>query len=214
MSAAFFFLGGAAWSLAEYTLHRYVGHGPKRRAPTSVLGRLTPSGLLAEFNREHLAHHADPRYFAPTSRKVLAAAAVIPVVTGALAPIVGVRRAASFAAGFTATYAAYEILHRRIHTHPPKGRYGRWARRHHLQHHLKDPRANHGVTSPIWDHAFRTLEPLRRVRITKRTAPPWFFTPDGALASGLADDYELVGERDKTTKPLEDQGLRGGRNRI
>ena len=69
MKPGWFLLGAASWSAAEYALHRFVGHGPKRAVPESLLARVTPSGLLAEFNREHLAHHADPTYFAPTERK-------------------------------------------------------------------------------------------------------------------------------------------------
>lgn len=151
-------LGAASWSAAEYAIHRFVGHGPKRAPPRSILGRFTPSGLAYEFRREHLAHHADPSYFAPTSRKVLAAAVVMPVATLALAPLVGLRRSASFVAGFALAYGAYEVLHRRIHTHPARGPYGRWRRRHHLLHHQKTPRANHGVTSPLWDVVAGTLK--------------------------------------------------------
>lgn len=58
MSLGSFLLGSAAWTASEYALHRFVGHGRKR----------TGRGLLAELNREHLAHDADRTYFAPTSR--------------------------------------------------------------------------------------------------------------------------------------------------
>lgn len=173
-----FFLGALSWTAAEYAIHRFVGHGPKRKTPTSFFGRLTPAGLAAEFNREHLAHHADPMYFAPTERKLLAAAVVMPAAAVALTPFVGVRRAASFVLGFGMAYGAYEILHRRIHTHPAKGPYGRWLRRHHLAHHYKSPRANHGVTSPLWDLAFSTKKPLERIRVPAKTAPAWLTRDD------------------------------------
>jgi hypothetical protein len=174
ISVSWFLLGSVSWSAAEYAIHRFVGHGPKRTPPRSLLARLTPSGLAAEFNREHLAHHSDPTYFAPTERKVLAAAAVV----------LGLRRAASFAIGFGVTYAAYEVLHRRIHTHPPRGPYGRWLRRHHLAHHYKTPRANHGVTSPVWDLVFGTEKPVERIRVPQKTAPVWLHADDA--------DYEIV----------------------
>lgn len=193
MSLGWFILGSAAWSASEYVLHRFVGHGPKRKVPRSLVERLTPSGLLAEFNREHLAHHADPMYFAPTSRKVLATGVVLPVVTGALAPVIGLRRAASFAAGFALTYGAYEVLHRRVHTHPPKNRYGRWMRRHHLAHHYANPRENHGVTSPAWDVVFRTATPAGRVRIPRKSAPVWMTDEHGDVRPEHAADYELRG---------------------
>ena len=46
------------------------------------------------------------------------------------------RTATAFTTGMISTYAAYEILHRRIHTHPPANAYGRWMRRSHLYHHF------------------------------------------------------------------------------
>jgi len=99
-------LGALAWSASEYAIHRFVGHGPKRSAPAGLLGRISLRGLAYEFNREHLAHHADPTYFAPTSRKLLAAATTLSVVTGALAPVLGLRRAGSFGLGFALAYGS------------------------------------------------------------------------------------------------------------
>jgi len=192
MSIGWFALGAVSWSASEYAIHRFVGHGPKRTPVRSLLGLLTPAGLAAEFNREHLAHHSDPTYFAPTWRKLLAAGAAMPVVVSALAPVLGVRRAASFGAGFATAYGAYEVLHRRIHTHPPRGAYGRWLRRHHLQHHYKSPRKNHGVTSPAWDLVFGTTTPKERVRVPERSAPVWLTGDDGRARPDLSHDYEIV----------------------
>ena len=199
MAIGWFVLGAASWTASEYAIHRFVGHGPKRAPVKSLLARLTPKGLAAEFNREHLAHHTDPSYFAPTERKVLAAGAAIPTLAGTLMPFVGPRRALSFALGFAAMYGTYEVIHRRIHTHPPKGPYGRWARRHHLYHHYQSPRANHGVTSSAWDHAFATStreqgrDTAPRIRVPRRSAPQWLLDEDGEVKATYAEDYELVG---------------------
>ncbi|CAN5407780.1 hypothetical protein BH09MYX1_BH09MYX1_53120 [soil metagenome] len=188
--------GGVGWTASEYVIHRFVGHGPKRAAKTSLLQRLTPSGLAYEFNREHLAHHTDPSYFAPTYRKVMAAAAVIPGVTAALAPIVGGRRAISFALGFGIVYGAYEVVHRQLHTRAPRGRYGRWVRRHHLYHHHKTPRQNHGVTTAAWDYLFGTKSALEKVRVPRKVAPKWMIDErTGEVAERFESDYELVPRR-------------------
>lgn len=192
MSIPWLVLGGAGWTLSEYLIHRFVGHGPKRARARSIATRLTPSGLAAEFNAEHLAHHASPMYFAPTSHKAVAAAAAVPVLASVLAPLVGPRRAGSFAVGFAAVYAGYEIVHRRIHTHPPRGRYGRWVRRHHLLHHHRSPRENHGVTTPGWDLVFGTRRPLERLRVPRAIAPAWLVDPvTGNVRDAHAADYEL-----------------------
>lgn len=196
MSMLWTALGGLAWTAGEYAIHRYVGHGPKRTLKASLLEKLTPAGLAAEFNAEHLAHHADPTYFAPTARKLRAAAVGVPLLAVALAPLAGARRAASFALGFGLVYGTYEIVHRRIHTHPPTGPYGRWARHHHLLHHHKTPRLNHGVTTPLWDVVFKTYVPAERVRVPRHAAPVWMIDPStGEVRSELANDYELASRR-------------------
>jgi hypothetical protein len=194
MFPAWFALGAVAWSAAEYSIHRFVGHGPKR-ARVRGLGMLTPSGVAAEFNAEHLAHHADPSYFAPTSRKLLAAAVAVPTITALAAPVLGLRRAFAFGTGLTAMYGTYEVLHRRIHTHAPTGPYSRWMRRHHLLHHHKAPRDNHGVTSPVFDLMFGTHTPPERVRVPRHVAPTWLVDAAGELRPEYAEDYELVGKR-------------------
>ena len=131
MSLAAFCAGGAAWTVSEYLIHRFIGHGKKRSMPPTLLGRISPAGLAYEFNREHLAHHANPSYFAPTYRKMLAAAVAVPAVAAIATPFVGPRRALSFATGFATVYAGYEVVHRFIHVRPPRGPYSapttRWS---------------------------------------------------------------------------------------
>ena len=192
MNVGWFVVGGLAWTASEYAIHRFVGHGPKRRRRTSLLARLSPAGLAAEFNAEHLQHHVTPTYFAPTSRKVAAAAAAVPMMATALAPILGARRAGSFALGFAVVYGTYEFLHRRIHTHPPVTAYGRGIRRNHLLHHHRGPRDNHGVTSPVFDRIFGTARPLERLRIPRAVAPVWMLDAEtGAIRPEYAGDYEI-----------------------
>ncbi|MEZ4395013.1 MAG: sterol desaturase family protein [Polyangiales bacterium] len=190
-----FALGGLTWNAAEYAIHRWVGHGPKRKRASTLPGRATPSGLAGEFSTEHLAHHADPSYFAPSSHKALAAVAVISMLGPAASSLAGRRRGWSYALGFTVMYLGYEVLHRRVHTHPPTSAYGRWRRRHHLQHHHRSPKDNHGVTSPLFDYVFGTAVPLQRVKVPRRQAPAWMLDDAGEVKPEYADDYELVGTR-------------------
>jgi sterol desaturase/sphingolipid hydroxylase (fatty acid hydroxylase superfamily) len=146
-----FALGAFVWTLAEYALHRGLGH---RR------------GLRNPFTMEHLKHHADPNYFAPSWKKAIAAA----LISCAVAPPLGLAFGGpgiAGAAGFVITYLAYEIIHRRLHTHPGSTRYGRWARSHHLFHHFSRPRLNHGVTTPLWDWVFGTLAVPDRLRLPR-----------------------------------------------
>lgn len=170
--------GALSWTLAEYLLHRFDGHGMQGRT---------------RFSRFHLAHHTRPDTFAPTRFKAIAAiGTTIPMVTIGvwLAGTAGV----SFTAGFISTYLLYEWLHRILHTHPPRTAWGRWARRHHFLHHFHRPNLNHGVTSPVWDWVFRThLSTDAPVVVPRRHASPWMLAEDGSLRPELADQFELRG---------------------
>ena len=189
-----FVTGAFTWTGIEYLLHRFVGHGRRRPAPSSLWRRLTPSGFLGAFNDEHLRHHADARYFAPTSQKVVAAIVVASVLTTVGTLLVGAMAGAAFGIGFALMYATYEVLHRRIHTHAPHGRYGRWLRRHHLFHHFKTPRMNHGVTSPLWDKLTRTERRLpdgEPLRVPRHLAPPWMVDAQGGVQAEFAQEYVI-----------------------
>jgi len=108
--------------------------------------------------------------------------------------VLGAVSGLSFVAGLLGFYVTYEVLHYRSHTRPPRGRYGRWLRKHHFYHHFGNPKHNHGVTSPIWDIVFRTHARPDKVRVPRRLAMMWLTDPDtGEVAEAYADDYVLVG---------------------
>ncbi len=182
--------GAAGWTLSEYLLHRFAGHGPLRRK--TALWFLTPRALVIEFHAEHTAHHRDPTYFAPAWKKGLAAVVLVPVLGGLASLAVGLWTGLAFGLGFALTYGAYEVLHRRVHTHPPTNRYLRWMRRHHLHHHVT-PKMNHGVTSPLWDVLFTTRDDPKPVTLHRSLAPAWLTDEAGSVRAEFARDYQLVG---------------------
>lgn len=169
--------GALTWTLSEYCLHRGLGHVKGAKNPFSV---------------EHLHHHADLMYFAPTSKKLLAGGLVLAVTTPGLVALWG---SVGFAAalGFTVMYGTYEYVHRRLHTHAPKTRYGRWARRHHLHHHFSRPQLNHGVSWPLWDYVFRTLDVPKVVKVPRKMALPWMLDANGELFPQYRADFEIIG---------------------
>lgn len=197
MSLPAFALGAFTWTASEYVIHRFVGHGPRRERIPGWRGWVTPAGLAAAFNDEHLRHHADTTYFAPTRTKAIAAVGVTGFAALIGSAIVGPRRGISFALGFGATYVAYEVVHRRSHTHAPSNAYSHWVRKHHMFHHFKTPRLNHGVTSPLWDRLIGTEERLpagQPLRVPRRHAPAWLVdTATDAVKAIYAADYELAG---------------------
>jgi sterol desaturase/sphingolipid hydroxylase (fatty acid hydroxylase superfamily) len=171
--------GALAWTLAEYVLHRVVFH------------ELSPAALGA---REHRKHHAQPDYFAPAWQKALAALAATGLLLPGLFLAAGPALGVAATAGFIAMYLAYEVLHRRCHTHPPRGAYGRWRRRNHFAHHFADPHRAHGVTTPLWDHVFGTALHVDRVRVPRPLAMHWLVDAEGGVRAPFAEDYELVGK--------------------
>jgi sterol desaturase/sphingolipid hydroxylase (fatty acid hydroxylase superfamily) len=171
--------GAFAWTLAEYVLHRVVFH------------ELSHAALGA---REHRRHHAEPDYFAPAWQKALAGLAVTGLLLPGISLVAGPALGAAATAGFIAMYLAYEVLHRRCHTHPPRGAYGRWRRRNHFAHHFADPHRAHGVTTPLWDHVFGTTLRVDRVRVPRPLAMRWLVDAAGRVRAPFAADYELVGK--------------------
>lgn len=143
-----FMVGLVAWSLFEYLLHRFVFH------------RVQP------FKRLHDVHHDKARAYVGLPPWVLWPAAGVLVVTATVTGFQG------GLAGVVAGYLAYIVFHDRMHHGSPvrwprvgaRGFFWRQNRRHYL-HHTKGLEANYGVTTPLWDMAFRTwVEPGARAR--------------------------------------------------
>ena len=105
------------------------------------------------------------------------------------------RWAGAFTGGLIGMYYAYEVAHRRTHTHPPRGRYGRWARRSHMHHHFGAPMRNFGVTSPLWDRVFCTYDEPGVVTVPRRMAPEWLLDDAGDVRVEYSGDYTVKGPR-------------------
>jgi sterol desaturase/sphingolipid hydroxylase (fatty acid hydroxylase superfamily) len=172
--------GAVSWTAAEYGLHRFAMH------------ELRGKGLAS---REHLSHHADVTYFSPASKKLASAAGTTVVAFPLASAAAGRRWATAFTGGMISTYFAYEVAHRRVHTHPPRNRYGRWARRSHLHHHFGAPMRNFGVTSPVWDKLLGTYDDPGVITVPRRMAPVWMLDDDGEVHPELAADYLVKGRR-------------------
>jgi len=171
-------VGAASWTALEYGLHRFAMHEPAGRGLPSV---------------EHLKHHADVTYFSPASKKVASAATTTAVAYPLAVLAMGRQRATAFTFGLIGMYFAYEVAHRRTHTHPPRGRYGRWARRSHLHHHFGKPKRNFGVTNALWDRLWGTYDEPGVVTVPRRMAPAWLLDGRGEVRPEYADDYVAKG---------------------
>jgi len=176
LSLAFsIFAGIIAWTLTEYLVHRFDGHGYRMIIPN------------------HLHHHRDPIDYqvSYTSYGALAIFTAIWVLLGW--PLGLGLNGLVFGITFSCSLRYYEWLHDTLHDYPPRTAYGRWARRHHFFHHFKDPNLNHGVTSPIWDIVFRTHVPVQEMMVPRKMAMPWLFDDAGELIPAYTDTYKVRG---------------------
>jgi sterol desaturase/sphingolipid hydroxylase (fatty acid hydroxylase superfamily) len=181
VAAGTFGIGMMLWFTGEYLLHRFAMH------------HLHGKGMMS---REHLEHHVHSTWrfsythlLSWTGVVVVGAAIWLPVGWLVNGTATGILLAAGWAGG----YAFYEFQHARSHLVPPRGRYGRWIRRHHLHHHFGRPMSNHGVSMPLWDHVFGTHEAPEQIRVPRRLALPWMLDDRGDLLDEFTDDYVLVG---------------------
>jgi sterol desaturase/sphingolipid hydroxylase (fatty acid hydroxylase superfamily) len=170
--------GAITWTFLEYVIHRWGGHDRRFKR--------TPFGV------EHVRHHIEGDYFSPSWKKVVIATLVGFVVLLLASAVAGRGIGAGYVGGLLACYAGYELLHRREHTHPGVGPYGRWARRHHFHHHFSDGRKNHGVTSPLWDLVFGTYETPTTIRVPRKLTMAWLVDPaTGEVRGEHAGTYQL-----------------------
>lgn len=141
----FFLLGLFVWTLVEYLLHRFLFHFQPR---AKFLQRI--------FYLIHVIHHEYPQ---DSLRLVMPPVLSVPMAilfyllfsafltTGAFE---------SFALGFGVGYLSYDMIHYSVHHLPLKGRVGQFLKKHHLKHHFNEEHHGFGVSSPFWDHVFRT----------------------------------------------------------
>ena len=135
------------WTFVEYTLHRYLFHFPAKNAFTKRLVFLF-----------HGLHHDDPddptRLVMPPFPALLIGGSLY-LLFGIFLPH-GILEA--FFAFFMTGYLIYDYIHYATHHFPMKSKVGKYLRKYHLTHHFKDYGAKYGVSSPLWDYIFRTVE--------------------------------------------------------
>jgi dihydroceramide fatty acyl 2-hydroxylase len=143
-------LGLILWTLAEYTLHRFVFHfRPRTEGQAKVIYLF------------HGIHHHQPRC---KSRLVMPPVVSIPLALLFYALfylILGLALGqpqwiAPTFAGFIAGYLAYDMIHYATHHFPMRKGIPKFLKRYHLQHHYKTPDRRFGVSSPLWDVVFGT----------------------------------------------------------
>lgn len=171
-------LGAFSWSFLEYVIHRWLGHdGRFRRNPFGV---------------EHVRHHIEGNYFAPSYKKLAIAAGAVALLCVPAIAIAGRATGVAYVGGLMGFYGAYEVLHRLEHVWAGIGPYARWARKHHFHHHFVDARTNHGVTSPLWDLVFGTYRKPGVITVPRKLCMAWLMDPaTGDIRAAHAGTFTL-----------------------
>lgn len=146
-----FLFGAFLWSFIEYTLHRWVFHyQPKTKAGQRLHFML------------HGVHHDYP---SDATRLVMPPGISIPLAAifyGLFVLIFGMQLTPSIFAGMVFGYLCYDMLHYATHHFSMKKGIWLWLKQHHMRHHYGDDHNGYGVSSPLWDYVFGTIEKSKK----------------------------------------------------
>ena len=145
-----FVLGLFLWTLAEYTLHRFVFHFPAKGEKAERIIFLF-----------HGVHHAQPqektRLVMPPVVSIPLAALFFGIFTLIFSVILKAPQwTAPVFSAFIFGYLTYDLMHYAQHHFPMRSGYAKYIKRYHMQHHYKTPDKRFGVSSPLWDYVFNT----------------------------------------------------------
>jgi 4-hydroxysphinganine ceramide fatty acyl 2-hydroxylase len=138
-------LGIIVWSLAEYTLHRFIFH-------------FEPKSKFGE--RLHFIFHGVHHDYPSDSRRLVMPPSVsIPLAVlfyFLFKSILGSDLVAPFFVGFVTGYIFYDMTHYAVHHFNIKNKFWLVLKKHHMRHHFQDAKKGYGVSSPVWDDVMRT----------------------------------------------------------
>lgn len=145
----FFFSGIFFWTFSEYTLHRYVFH-------------FKPNGKFQERIEfmMHGIHHDDPEDQRRLLMPVSAGLIIASILYTTFYFVLGGTNVKPFFAGFLVGYLIYDYIHFATHFFNLMDQVGflKKLKQNHMKHHFSKKGILYGVSSPLWDHVFRTLK--------------------------------------------------------
>jgi 4-hydroxysphinganine ceramide fatty acyl 2-hydroxylase len=137
--------GIVVWSLAEYTLHRFIFH----YEPKSKFGE-----------KIHFIFHGVHHDYPSDSRRLVMPPSVsIPLAVlfyFLFEAILGSDLVSPFFIGFIIGYLFYDLTHYAVHHFAIKNKFFLFLKKHHMRHHFQDSKKGYGVSSPVWDDVMKT----------------------------------------------------------
>lgn len=144
-----FLAGLLVFTFVEYLVHRYAFH------------ITTDTPAKAKFQHTfHGVHHDHPRDKSRLAMPPVASVTLASIIFIVYRLILG-EYGLPFTAGFVSGYASYLVVHYSVHAFRPPNNFLRILWVHHAIHHHKESDRAFGVSSPIWDHIFRTMPRTR-----------------------------------------------------
>lgn len=135
------------WTLTEYLLHRFVFHFPTT-GPWSERFVYIFHGL----------HHDDPQDPTRLVMPPVPAILIVSLLYFLFGLVVPERYLMVFMAFFMLGYLCYDYIHYATHHFKMTSKIGRYLKKYHLQHHYSHEESKYGVSSPLWDYIFRTVQ--------------------------------------------------------
>ena len=144
---AYLFVSGLfLFTLAEYLIHRFAYHFEAR----------TEKQKKRRY-RIHGVHHAFPKDKRRLAMPPIISISLVTVLLIILKFTIG-SYTYGFLSGFVTGYAPYLFMHYILHAYPPPKNFFRWLWIYHSIHHFKDDTIYFGVSSPLWDFVFGTVQ--------------------------------------------------------
>jgi len=139
-------VGLLLWTLTEYVLHRFAFHYPAKNKFSRRLIYLF-----------HGIHHDDPND--PTRLVMPPVPALIYVffIYQFYALFFPSQYIQGFMAFFMVGYLFYDYIHYATHHFKMTSKVGRYLKKYHLVHHHAHEYAKFGVSNPLWDYVFKTV---------------------------------------------------------
>lgn len=156
MMVGLFVAGLFFFTFIEYVMHRYLYHIPATSERKKKISYTM-----------HGVHHDYPkdksRLAMPPVLSLIIASVLFIIYRAVLGDYVF-----GFLAGFLIGYAAYLAVHYSVHAFKVPNNFLKILWQHHSIHHYRESDRAFGVSSPLWDHIFRTMP--RKTMASKRTA--------------------------------------------
>jgi sterol desaturase/sphingolipid hydroxylase (fatty acid hydroxylase superfamily) len=141
-----FFVGFIAFTWVEYNVHRYIFH---MKTYTELRNKIQ--------YMIHGVHHEFPK-----DKDRLAMPPLLSITLGTilllLFRVIMGDFVFAFLPGFMVGYASYLSVHYLVHAYPPPKNFFKALWVNHSVHHYKDGEVVFGVSSPLWDYIYGTLE--------------------------------------------------------